>query len=113
MEIFWTSRKPLMGLRHFVLINEIEKGDTIVFLLVSVVDAEINFEITHKELLNSVNWEKGWLDLTKKESITKDYSKYKSMKQQNESLHNTRGQKTAEKIVIKMQQNFLHLSHKL
>ena len=54
-------------------------------MLVSVVDAEVNFEITHKELLNSVNWEKGWLDLTKKESITKDYSKYKSRKQQNES----------------------------
>ena len=28
---FLDPRKPLMGLRHFVLINEIEKGDTIVF----------------------------------------------------------------------------------
>ena len=90
MEKFWTSNKPILGLRHFVLVNEIkEKGESI-FLMVSVIDSEVNLKITHKELLNSCNWEKGWIDIPKNESITKDYGKYKSL----------RRDKVTNKIVI-------------
>ena len=79
MEKFWTSNKPILGLRHFVLVNEIKEEGESIFLMVSVIDSEVNLKITHKELLNSCNWEKGWIDIPKDESITKDYGKYKSL----------------------------------
>ena len=78
MENFWTSNKPIKGLRHFVLVNEVkEKGNTI-FLMVSVLDSEINLKITFEELINSGNWCKGWINLLKFESITDEYVTHKS-----------------------------------
>ena len=78
MENSWTSNKPIKGLRHFVLVNEHkEKGNTI-FLMVSVLDSEINLQTTYDELTNSGNWYKGWSDLPKLQSISEDYLIYKS-----------------------------------
>ena len=77
MENFWTSSKSIHGLRHFVLVNKINEQDKINFLMVSVVDVEISLRISNKELLNSGNWNKGWLNLPKSEAITQDYSDYK------------------------------------
>ena len=45
--------------------------------MVSVVDVEISLKISNEELLNSGNWNEGWLNLPKSEAITKDYSDYK------------------------------------
>jgi len=79
MENFWTSNKPIKGLRHFVLVNETkEKGNTI-FLMVSVLDSEINLTTTYEELINSGNWHKGWINLSKHQSITEDYVNHKSI----------------------------------
>ena len=78
MENFWTSKKPINGLRHFVLVNKMNENNQIMFLLVSVIDIEVNLKITYKDLFQSGKWEKGWVNLPKIESITKDYSKYKS-----------------------------------
>ena len=80
MENFWTSTKPINGLRHFVLVNETKEKGNITFLMVSVVDSEINLKITHEELKNSGNWQKGWINLPKLESITQEYVDYKSGK---------------------------------
>ena len=77
MQTCWTSNKAINGLRHFVLVNEIEEKDQIIFLLVSVIDIEISLKISYEELTNSVNWTEGWLNLPKSESITKDYLEYK------------------------------------
>ena len=83
MENFWTSKKTIIGLKHFVLVNQtIEKGQKF-FLMVSVVDCEVNLKITYKELLNSGNWARGWLNLPKTESITQDYVRFKSLKKKN------------------------------
>ena len=79
MENFWTSNKPINGLRHFVLLNEMKEKGQILFLMVSVLDAEINLKINHEELMNSGNWEKGWLNLPKSESIKEDYIENKSI----------------------------------
>jgi len=79
MENFWTSKKPINGLRHFVLVNKTKEKGKNFFLMVSVVDCEINLKITYKDLLNSGNWEKGWLNLPKTESITDDYDRFKSL----------------------------------
>ena len=75
--MFWTSNKSINGLRHFVLLNKINEQNKINFLMVSVIDVEINFTISNEELFNSRNWNEGWLNLPKNEAITKDYLDYK------------------------------------
>ena len=83
METFWTSKRPINGLRHFVLINRTKEKGKKTFLMVSVVDCEINLKITYKNLSNRDYWEKGWLNLPKNESITEDYLAYKSSSKEN------------------------------
>ena len=80
MENYWTSIKPINGLRHFVLVNETKEKGNIIFLMVSVLDSEINFGATYEELINSGNWYKGWINLPKLQSITKEYIFYKALK---------------------------------
>ena len=79
MENFWTSNKPIKGLRHFVLVNESREKGNINFFMVSVLDSEINLKTSYEELINSGNWYKGWINLPKHQSITEEYVKYKSM----------------------------------
>jgi len=79
MENFWTSIKPIKGLRHFVLVNENKEKGNISFLMVSVLDSEINLKTTYEELINSGNWHKGWINLSKHHSITEEYVNYKSI----------------------------------
>ncbi len=79
MENYWTSNKPINGLRHFVLVNEIKEKGKMIFLMVSVLDSEINLKITYEELINSGNWYKGWINLPKLESITEEYGHYQSL----------------------------------
>ena len=82
MENYWTSIKPINGLRHFVLVNETKEKGNIIFLLVSVLDSEINLKATYEELLNSGNWFEGWINLPKLQSITEEYFEYKSSKKE-------------------------------
>ena len=79
MENFWTSNKTINGLRHFVLVNKTKEKGNITFLMVSVLDSEINLKTTYEELINSGNWHKGWINLPKLQSITEEYVKYKSI----------------------------------
>ncbi len=92
MENYWTSNESINGLRHFVLLNKINEQDQINFLMVSVVDVEISLKISNEELLNSGNWNKGWLNLPKSEAITKDYLDYKLSNKSKEGI---------EKIFVK------------
>ena len=78
MQNFWTSNKTINGLRHFVLVNETKEKGNITFLMVSVLDSEINLKTTYEELINSGNWYKGWINLPKLQSITEEYINYKS-----------------------------------
>jgi len=80
MNLYWTSVRPINGLRHFVCVNELLiKGD-LKFLLVSVIDIEVNLIVLKKDLENSGSWKIGWLELNKSESITKDYIAFKGSK---------------------------------
>jgi len=79
MENYWTSIKPINGLRHFVLVNETKEKGNIIFLMVSTIDSEINLRATYEELINSGNWHKGWINLSKHQSIKDEYIKYKSI----------------------------------
>ena len=78
LDNFWTSNKPINGLRHFVLVNVIKEKGNIIFLMVSVLDSEINLKISYEELVNCENWSKGWINLSKHESITEEYLNHKS-----------------------------------
>ena len=78
MENFWTSKKTINGLRHFVLVNETREKGNIAFLMVSVLDSEINLKTNYEELINSGNWQKGWINLPKRQSISKEYVNFKS-----------------------------------
>jgi len=82
MENYWTSIKPINGLRHFVLVNETKEKGNMSFGMVSVIDSEINLKITHEELKNSGNWYKGWINIPKLQSITEEYFDYKSSKKE-------------------------------
>jgi len=77
MENFWTSNKPIKGLRHFVLVNETREQGNIIFSMVSVLDSEINLKTTYEELIKSGNWYKGWINLPRLQSITEEYANYK------------------------------------
>ena len=79
MENYWTSNKTINGLRHFVLVNETKEKGNIIFLMVSVLDSEINLRVTYEELKNSGNWHKGWINLSKHQSITEEYFNFKSI----------------------------------
>ena len=79
MENFWTSNKTINGLRHFVLINETREQGKITFLMVSSLDSEIFLKTTYEELMNSGNWQKGWINLPKLQSITEEYVNFKSI----------------------------------
>ena len=82
MENYWTSKKNINGLRHFVLVHETKEKGNITFLMVSVLDSEINIKTNFEELINSGNWYKGWIDLPKLQSITEEYVSYKSRKKE-------------------------------
>ena len=82
MENYWTSNKIIKGLRHFVLVNETKEKGNIIFLMVSVLDSEINLRATSEELINSGNWYEGWIKLPKLQSITEEYFDYKSSKKE-------------------------------
>ena len=79
MENYWTSYKTINGLRHFVLVNETKEKGNISFLMVSVLDSEINLITTHEELIKSGKWHKGWINLSKHQSITEEYIRFKSI----------------------------------
>jgi len=86
MENYWTSDKTINGLRHFVLVNETKEHGNISFLMVSVLDSEINLTTTYEELINSGNWHKGWINLSKLQSITEEYLNYKSINKRGEGI---------------------------
>ena len=79
MENYWTSKKNINGLRLFVLVNQTKEKGNISFLMVSVLDSEINLKTTYEELIISGNWHKGWINLSKHLSITEEYLNYKSI----------------------------------
>ena len=85
MNLFWTSIKPIRGLRHFVCVNEMKEYGEWNVLLVSVIDIEVNLIVSKNELENSGLWKLGWLELNKSESITQDYISFRNSKNSSKS----------------------------
>ena len=78
MHVFFTSRMPICGLRHFVSIDKfIDKGNKFRFL-VSVVDSDIFIKVSEDELQNSGEWEFGFKKLSKSQVISSEYQEFKN-----------------------------------
>ena len=78
MEIYWTSRKTINGLKNFVLINKYKLKKEVYLNFVSVLDDEISFTISKKVFEKSSQWIKGW-NYNERENIDmKEYIEFKS-----------------------------------
>ena len=75
--IFYTSKKTIKGLRHFVIVNKYKLHGEYFFHLVSLLDSEINFRISKKEFEKSDNWQDGFIDYQKNNLDKEDYYKFK------------------------------------
>ena len=77
MELYWTSRKTINGLKHFVVINQYEFKKEVYLDFVSALDEAISFTISKKVLEESSQWIKGWNNLENDIDI-KEYLEFKS-----------------------------------
>ena len=78
MEIYWTSRKTINGLKHFVVINQYELKKEVYLDFVSVLDEAISFKISKKVFEESSQWIKGWNDNERENIDMKEYLEFKS-----------------------------------
>jgi len=77
VEIYWTSRKTINGLKHFVLINQYEFKKEVYLDFVSALDEAIWFTISKKVLEESSQWIKGWNDNESENIDMKEYLEFK------------------------------------
>tara|TARA_B100001115_G_C15729171_1_gene355043 strand:+ start:297 stop:593 length:297 start_codon:yes stop_codon:yes gene_type:complete len=77
VEIYWSSKKTINGLKHFVVINQYELNKKVYLDFVSVLDESISFTISKKVLEESSQWIKGWNNLENDIDI-KEYLEFKS-----------------------------------
>ena len=82
MEIYWTSRKTINGLRHFIIINQYELKKEVYLDFVSVLDEAITFTITKKHFEESNQWIRGWNDNERENIDIKEYLEFKSSKRE-------------------------------
>ena len=78
MELYWTSKKTIRGLKHFVVINQYQLKKEVYLDIVSVLDESINFKISRKDFENSSQWIKGWNDNEEVNINIREYLKFKS-----------------------------------
>ncbi len=78
MELYWTSRKTINGLRHFVVINQYELKKEAYLDFVSVLDEAICFSISKKVFEESTQWIKGWNHHGKENIDINEYLEFKS-----------------------------------
>ena len=85
MDLYWTSRKAINGLKHFVVINQYELKKEVYLDFVSVLDDAISFTLSKKIFDESSQWIKGWNDNEVDNINKKEYLKFKLSKVENKS----------------------------
>ena len=85
MDLYWTSRKAINGLKHFVVINQYELKKEVYLDFVSVLDDAISFTLSKKVFDESSQWIKGWNDDERDNIDKKEYLKFKLSKVENKS----------------------------
>ncbi len=78
MEIYWTSKKTINGLRHFVVINQYEFKKEVYFDFISALDETISFTISKKVFESSSQWIEGWNYIERENINIKEYLEFKS-----------------------------------
>ena len=78
MELYWTSRKTINGLKHFVVINQYVINKEVYLDFVSILDEAISFTISKKDFEESNQWIKGWNDNESEIIDIKEYLEFKS-----------------------------------
>ena len=78
MELYWTSRNTINGLKHFVIINQYKLKKEAYLDFVSVLDEAISFTISKKNFEESSQWKKGWSNSGGDNINIKEYLKFKS-----------------------------------
>ena len=78
MELYWTTIKPINGLKHFVVINQYEFKKEVYLDFVSALDEAISFTISKKVFEESSQWIKGWNDNELENIDIKEYLEFKS-----------------------------------
>ena len=82
MEIYWTSRKTINGLKNFVLINQYKLKKEVYLNFVSVLDEAISFTIPKKVFDESSQWIKGWSASEIENIDIKEYLEFKSSRRE-------------------------------
>ena len=85
MYLYWTSKKTINGLKHFVVINQYELKKEVYLDFVSVLDDAISFTLSKKVFEESSQWIKGWNDDEVDNINKKEYLKFKLSKVENKS----------------------------
>ena len=78
MDLYWTSKKTINGLKHFVVINQYELKKEAYLDFVSVLDEAICFTIAKKVLEESNQWVKGWNHNVNENIDIDEYLEFKS-----------------------------------
>jgi len=78
VDVYWTSRKTINGLRHFVVINQYELENEVYLDFVSILDEAISFTISKKVFEESSQWIKGCSDDERESIDIEEYLKFKS-----------------------------------
>ena len=73
MNLYWTHKNYFCGLKHFVVVNELEINKHCFLELVSVLDSNINMTISKNELERSGEWIPGWQEVSKSNAISDEY----------------------------------------
>ena len=79
MNLYWTHKNHFCGLKHFIVVNELEINKNCFLELVSVLDSNINLTISKIELEKSLEWIPGWKDVSKSDSISEEYQCIKEL----------------------------------
>ena len=82
MELYWTSRKSINGLKHFVVINQYEVKKEVYLDFVSALDEAITFTISKKVFEESSKWIEGWNDNEGENIDMKEYLEFKSSRRE-------------------------------
>ena len=78
MELYWTSRNTINGLKHFVIINQYKFKKEVYLDFVSALDDSISFTISKKVFEASKQWIKGWNGNQKENINVKEYLNFRT-----------------------------------
>ena len=78
MNLYWTHKKNICGLKHFVAVNKLLINNNFFVELVAVLDSNINLRVLEIDLEDSDEWIIGWQEYSKNDAIIDEYYSLKN-----------------------------------